>query len=147
MEFPGVEALDSLGNTDIFLARISPAGQVRWARRFGGPGNDAPRGVAAGAGGEIALTGEFTGTASFGGRDHDSAGFLDSYAVKYGGGGELLWSRSAGGGGDDRGLGVAIDPDGAVLVSLAFHDQIELGGEPIDAVGRDFNGAVVKYGP
>lgn len=147
MTFPGAAPLDSRGNSDIFLARVSPTGEVRWARRFGGPGDDSPRGIAVGAGGEIALTGEFAGTASFGGDEHDSRGFLDCFAASYDPAGELVWSRAVGGGGDDRGLAVAVDQTGGLLVSLAFHDRIELGGEPLEAVGEDFNGAVVKYGP
>jgi hypothetical protein len=148
MTFPGVDPLESLGNGDIYLARISPAaGEVRWANRFGGPGNDSSRGVAVGPGGAIGLTGEFAGTASFGGPDHDSRGFLDAFVALYQPGGELVFSRTAGSGGDDRGLSVAVDEGGALLVSLAFHDRIDLGGTPLDATGDDFNGAVVKYGP
>jgi hypothetical protein len=147
MQFPGVDRIDSQGNTDIFLARVSPAGQVRWADRHGGPGNDSPRNVAVGGNGEIGVTGEFTSVASFGGGDHTSLGFLDLFAALYTADGELIWSRAAGSPGDDRGLGVAVGSDGAVLVAFAFHDDIELGGEPLTAVGDDFNGALVKYGP
>jgi hypothetical protein len=147
MTFPGEDALESEGNSDIFLARVSPTGETRWARRFGGDGNDSTRSIAVGAGGELAITGEFAGTASFGGDDHDSRGFLDFFVARYDGEGELVWSRAAGSEGDDRGLGVAVDGTGAVLVSLAFHDRIELGGEPLEVIGEDFNGALVKYGP
>ena len=142
IDFGGGAAVETGGGRDLFIMH-----EVRWARRFGGPGDDSPRGIAVGAGGEIALTGEFAGTASFGGDDHDSRGFLDCFAASYNPAGELVWSRAVGGGGDDRGLAVAVDPAGGLLVSLAFHDRIELGGEPLEAVGEDFNGAVVKYGP
>ncbi len=142
IDFGGGAAVETGGGRDLFIMH-----EVRWARRFGGPGDDSPRGIAVGAGGEIALTGEFAGTASFGGDDHDSRGFLDCFAASYDPAGELVWSRAVGGGGDDRGLAVAVNPAGGLLVSLAFHDRIELGGEPLEAVGEDFNGAVVKYGP
>lgn len=147
MTFPDAPPLESQGNSDIYLARVSPGGQVRWASRFGGQGNDSSRGVAVGAGGEIAMTGEFAGTATFGGPDHDSLGFLDMFVARYRPDGALDFSRTTGSGGDDRGLSVAVDETGALLVSLAFHGSIELGGEPLLAIGGDWSGAVVKYGP
>jgi hypothetical protein len=147
MTFPELDPLESQGATDIFLARISPTGAARWAKRFGGLGNDSSRAVAVGSTGQIGLTGEFAGTASFGGLDHTSRGFIDFFAAVYEPDGDLVWSRSAGSAGDDRGLGIALDSTGAAFATLAFHDRIELGGEPIDATGDDWSGALVKYGP
>lgn len=96
---------------------------------------------------DIALTGEFTGTAAFGGPSFTSAGFLDSFVARYTGDGAHAWSRQAGGAADDRGLGVAIDASGAVYYSGAFHGTVGFGGAPLTARDADWSGAVARYRP
>ena len=98
-------------------------------------------------GGEIALTGEFSGMAGFGGPVFTSAGFLDSFVAKYTAGGDHVWSYASGGPADDRGLGVAVDSTGAVYYTGSFHNMVSFGGDPLTASGTDFNGVLVKYSP
>ena len=73
-----------------------------WTKSFGGPGDDFPRGVAINGNGEIALAGQFTGTASFGGETFATAGFLDSFVAKYSADGTHVWSHAAGSPAEDR---------------------------------------------
>lgn len=146
-QLTGGALVTSAGAADIALARISSAGQVMWTRSFGGAGQDRQRGIAVGHGDDIALTGEFNGTAGFGGEVFTSAGFLDGFVAKYTGAGDHVWSRAAGSTADDRGGGVAVDGSGAVYYTGSFHNTVDFGGGPLTAPGMDFNGVLVKYGP
>lgn len=146
-QMTGGAVVTSAGATDIALARVSSAGNVLWTKTFGGAGQDRPRAIAVGRGGEIALTGEFNGMAGFGGSVFTSAGFIDSFVAKYTGGGDHVWSRASGGPADDRGLGVAVDASGAVYYTGSFHNTVSFGGDPLTASGIDFNGVLVKYSP
>ncbi len=74
--------LSSLGARDIFVASYDPTGAHRWSKRFGGPGaGDWGFGVALGTGGQVALTGQFEGTADFGTGSLTSAGDVDAFLV------------------------------------------------------------------
>jgi hypothetical protein len=146
-QLTGGGMVTSAGAADVAFARISSAGVVTWTKTFGGAGQDRPRATAAGRNGELALTGEFNGVASFGGAMLTSAGFIDGFVAKYGGDGAHVWSRAIGGPADDRGLGLAVDASGAVYFTGSFHDTVSFGGAPLTAPGADFNGVLVKYGP
>lgn len=77
------QRLASAGAHDIFALALSPAGELRWARRFGGPGHDAPAAMARAPDGAVVVTGTFTGQADLGGDipldaggESGSSGFL-----------------------------------------------------------------------
>jgi hypothetical protein len=143
----GGDMVSSAGASDIALLRVSSAGTVMWTRSFGGAGADMPREVAVGRNGEIALTGEFQGQASFGGDTFTSVGGLDSFVAKYTADGAHVWSHAAGSAAVDRGLCVAVDASGAVYAGISFHGTIDFGGGPLSAPGTDFGAVLVKYSP
>jgi hypothetical protein len=69
---------------DILLGRYSSNGTPVWTRSFGGTGADVGRGVAAGSGNSLFLTGSFQDTVSFGGKLVSSgAGNHDMFLVKF----------------------------------------------------------------
>jgi hypothetical protein len=120
---------------------------VMWTRSFGGAGPDMPRDIAVGRNGEIALSGEFQGQATFGGDTFTAVGGLDSFVAKYTGDGAHVWSHAAGSAAVDRGLGIAIDATGAVYDAISFHGTIDLGGGAVTAAGTDYGAVLVKYSP
>lgn len=146
-QLTGGTAVTSAGDLDVALAKISSDGKVVWTKSFGGAGPDQPRAVAVDRNGDIALTAEFEGQASFGGDPFTSAGGLDAVVAKYTADGAHVWSRASGGASVDRGLGVAIDADGAVYAGISFHNTIDFGGGPIAAAGTDYAGALIKFNP
>ena len=74
----GDVALTSQGaRPDVFLAKLDRRGRVRWAQRFGGPGQDLGRGVDADAAGHVYFSGEFSGTIRLGATTLTSAGGRD----------------------------------------------------------------------
>lgn len=132
----------SQGSIDMFLAKLTPAGQVVWFVQGGGPGID--RGIKlAVRGGQVAVVGEFTQTATFQGQSLTSAGGADIFlAVHDAATGQQQWIASGGGPlASDRPYGVAISPSGQVTMAGEFSGTVNIGGtvmtsmpDPITAV-------------
>src|SRR5207247_1001404 len=84
--------------SDIFLAKYDAAGNFLWVRQAGGTGDDRGNGVAVDAGGNVSITGQFIGTAAFGGGNLIASGNgPDIFVSRYSSSGNLLWARRAGG--------------------------------------------------
>ncbi len=136
--------LTSDGQADVFLAKYSSTGAHVWSKQFGGSSSDIGQSVAIDGGGNVALTGYFQGSADFGGSVLSSAGANDGFAARYDGTGRHLWSRRFGNGSDDRGIGVATDSLGNVIVTGTFVDPVDFGG---GTIGNSGGGDIflVKY--
>jgi len=77
----GGAALTAVGQTDVFLAKYSPAGVHQWSRSFGGFNPDRGYSVAVDAGGNVVIAGYLVGTVDFGGGPLTSAGLADAYGA------------------------------------------------------------------
>ena len=62
----GSHPMTSAGSTDIFVSALDGSGRFLAARQAGGAGFDAGTGLAANAGGSIAIAGRYSGPATFG---------------------------------------------------------------------------------
>lgn len=62
----GATTLTSVGNADVFVAKLTSAGTYLWAVRAGGSSADEGSAVVVDGGGNIYITGNFSGTAVFG---------------------------------------------------------------------------------
>lgn len=118
----GTNTLVSAGNTDIFITKHNSSGQLVWARRAGGPGYDAAKGVAVDAAGNCYVTGAYEGEASFSGStsltNTSPTSYADVFLAQYDSAGTLGWVRSAGVEfANDEGTAVAVDTAGNVLVT------------------------------
>ena len=120
---------------DIFVAKLDRRGRVRWAQRFGGPGEDLGRGVDADAEGHVYLSGEFSGTIRLGAKTLTSAGGRDSFVAKLGRGGRVLWAVRMGGPGDEVGPEIEVDARGAVHAVGTFSGQARFGDRTLTAPG------------
>ncbi|MCG8606262.1 DUF5011 domain-containing protein, partial [bacterium] len=111
----GATMLNSVGSFDIFIAKYDANGNLLWAKRDGGTGNDKGLGIAMDSGGDNIITGRFSGTASFGSTTLTSAGAVDTLISKYDAGGNVLWAKRAGGSesGVDTDIGHKVDIDGS----------------------------------
>lgn len=101
---------DSFGhrNDDVYLVKIDPSGNEVWSRTYGGSGRDAGRSVRQTADGGYIVVGL---TDSFG------LGNEEIYLFKTDPDGNLVWSRTFGAGGRDRGESVRQTPDGDYIVA------------------------------
>jgi hypothetical protein len=64
-----------------------------------------------------------------------SAGSSDIFVARYAAGGQHVWSKRLGSTGSDAGLGVAVDDDGAVILTGYFDGTADFGGGPLVSNG------------
>jgi len=88
--------------------------------------------VAIGQDGSAYVTGHFFGgPITFGTNTLTSSGNRDVFLVKYDSGGNVVWSRRAGGAGDDSGSCIAVDSQGNVLLAGVFQGTALFGSLPL----------------
>jgi hypothetical protein len=125
----------SAGGSDIFVAKLDTDGGHLWSAVFGDAADQSGADLAAGPGGEIALTGMFNGLVDFGGGPLTSAGLGDFFVVKLDSQGGHVWSRRAGAAGQDSGTATTIDGGGHVVVTGNFAGLVDFGGGPLTSAG------------
>lgn len=95
------------GGYDMALIKLDINGNVTWSQDFGGPSDDRGLQVQETMDGGYIVSGH---TQSFG------AGSWDAYLIKTDINGNLEWSKTYGGGGDDYGNYVQQTPDGGYII-------------------------------
>lgn len=130
----GSEVLTSAGASDVFLIKLDGAdGRAMWAQRMGGTSSDTGNAVDIDPNGRVLLTGEFGETAAFGGGAFQSSGKKDAFLAAYDAEGRHLWSKTFGGPENDVGSGLALSPDGAVVVTGYYFGAVDFGGGALPA--------------
>ncbi len=121
-------------------------GQTYWAKFQGGPNVDETLGVTGDASGNTFTTGYFSSTAQVNGTSLSVNGLTDIFVSKVGVNGTTLWSKAVGGPQSDRGLGIATDPSGNVLVCGFFTGTANFGnGIVLSANGGSQDAFVAKF--
>jgi hypothetical protein len=117
----GTTTLASKGGADVFVAGLTAGGSPRWATAAGGAGiADTAFGSAYRPGYGLAVAGQFSGVADFGGKTRTSAGSNDPFVIQVSESGAIANVWTAGGKGNDTAWAVAIDSTGAVVVGGMF---------------------------
>lgn len=138
----GSSSVTSAGSADVFIARYSNSdGVLVWVRRGGGASNDLGLAVTTDLSGNVYVTGNFSGTASFG-NSFTSEGLGDIFIAKYNSAGTVLWGRRAGGASDDSGFALATDASGNVYITGYFDDTATFGNSTVRGTEDIF---VAKY--
>jgi hypothetical protein len=113
--------------TDCFVAKYSSAGDLMWAKPFGGEEDERLDGVSALLTGEVFVAGRFAssnitvGSISLtNSRVPSSQPSADVLVAKLDTNGEVIWAASAGGSGSDVAFSVAADTNGFSYVSGFF---------------------------
>jgi hypothetical protein len=166
----GSTTLRNAGESDIFLVKYDPNGQVLWAKSVGGEGDEEPRGIAVDAQGNIYVTGYFgssnltIGSTTLGNARGIWGHPFDIFVMKYGPDGQVVWAKSIGGWGDEGGEDITVDASGNIYVTGTFWSDSLIFGSTILRFGTNvwgratitvgdtryiFVGAifVVKYNP
>ena len=130
----GSLAGDNQGQRDVYLARYTPDGELRWAVQTGGPNNDSPLGVSVAPDGSIYVGGFTDG-------DFASAnqGSADVWLARFDADGNELWRRQFGGPAWDRGFDVTAFDGGAYITGYTastLDPETDLGG---------FDGFAARY--
>ncbi|HWE38909.1 MAG TPA: SBBP repeat-containing protein [Isosphaeraceae bacterium] len=111
----GTASLTSHGLMDSMVAKVDGAGNVAWAKSFGGAGNDMGMAVAVDSTGAVTVGGTFNGTVAVApGITLTSAGAGDAFALRLDGNGNATWAQGFGGAGSDGATALAVDGSGNV---------------------------------
>jgi hypothetical protein len=113
--------LNSVGETDIFLAKFSSNGNVIWAKSFGGSDHDFNSQISIDNNDNIYQTGDFTSlTMNIGTNSINNSGEYDAYICKFDTNGNELWSKSYGGPGFDYGNTITIDNNENIFTAFSY---------------------------
>ena len=140
----GSETITSAGGWDGFVAKSDPDGNFIWCRRFGGDEGDNAIGISTDPSGNVFVTGQFRGTADFGGQSLTSAGQADAFLSKFDTEGNVIWVRQGSGPNIVFGSGVATTPLGDAIVTGGFQQTVLFGSTQLTA-GGDFDMFLVRY--
>lgn len=124
-------------HNEIFIAKYDASGNLVWVKPAGGPYHDKAQGMAVDAGGNIYLTGYFTGHGNFGGPKVSGHGGPDVFLTKFDTNGNEVWVKIMGGTGADEGKGIAIDAAGNVYLTGGYEGVVtNLGNSMLTSQGK-----------
>ena len=142
----GGGALTAIGDTDMFLAKYTSAGAHVWSENFSGT-NIYAYDLATDAQGNIAVTGGFDESASFGGAPLNAEGLEDVFIARYDAAGVHQWSAAFGDIDFDDGAAVAFDANGDITMAASFVGTVDFGAGPLSSTSPLVNDIVLaRYG-
>ena len=102
---------------------------LEWAKSFGGANEDYGYSITVDTLGNVYTTGYFQGTVDFdpgaGTTNLSSNGFADVFVQKMDPQGNLLWAKSFGGAGSDRGNATTVDASGNIYTKGDYRDTVD----------------------
>jgi chitodextrinase len=141
--------LTSAGASDIFVARYTAAGAHQWSARYGDADDQRAYGAGVDGAGNVAITGYFAGSISFGGPTFTNVGGADIFVAKLSATGAHIWSRAVGATGTYGAIGesVAIDASGNVVLTGEVSEPTDFGGGGVVPSVVTYDAFVAKYSP
>jgi hypothetical protein len=134
----GGTTLTSAGSKDISLLKVNSAGALQWSKRFGGTSSDSVYGLTTDADGNILISGDFSGSITFGTTTLTSSGGRDGFLAKLNPSGSPLWAMKIGGTGNDTAYAVTVAASGQFVVGGSFFLTASFGAiSRISAGGTD----------
>jgi len=128
----GGDPLTSAGDSDVFLVKLSAnSGAHLFSKRFGSDSPDHADALSLDSADNIYMTGQFTGTVSFGGPTPLTATNQgDVFLAKYSLAGAYIWANSFGGTGNEVAHAMSINSSGDIAIAGDFCGTISFGGKP-----------------
>jgi hypothetical protein len=104
----GLTSSFGAGETDVYVVKLDAHGNLQWTKTIGGPGEEAGFSLIQTSDSGYAIAGH---TKSFG------AGGADVYVVKLDANGNLQWTKTIGGPGDEAGFSLIQTSDGSYTIT------------------------------
>ncbi|MCA9516237.1 MAG: hypothetical protein KC635_14940, partial [Myxococcales bacterium] len=148
--------------SDVFVAKLTPDGAWAWAKAstrvetpYNQPADNVAWGVDVDRAGGVYVTGQYSGLVAFGGeallsRSADTSGGMlpraplrsptlpadgiDGFVAKLDRDGAWRWAKSFGGGGQEQGRGLALDPRGNVYLTGGYRGTADFDADQLDPV-------------
>ncbi|MGH7990850.1 MAG: SBBP repeat-containing protein, partial [Limisphaerales bacterium] len=129
-DFGGVTLTNqSIGGSDIYVAKYNSTGALQWVQRAGGSSNNYGHGIGVDTNGNIYVTGGYSGLAKFGGITLPAPSGEEFFLAKYNNAGVVQWVQSSTGGSDDvDGIGLTVDGAGNSYALVVVDDFEGAGG-------------------
>ena len=140
----GSTILTNAGNDDMFLAKYDAGGNLLWVKSAGGNAIDEANSVSTDVTGNIYVAGDFSSSSiNFGSVFLTNSGNGDVFLAKYDADGNVLWAKSASGGGA---YSVSTDAVHNVLLTGIFNNDITFGSTILTNTNLgEFAAFLVKY--
>ncbi len=138
--------MTSKGQSDWFVVKHSPTGQLLWSKSFGGTSWDSMKSIAV-SDSALYVSGIFAGTVNFGGTDLVASGSTDLALVKLDPAtGNHVWSKRFGGTADESFDSMKLDPTGNLVATGYFRGVINFGGADLRVpFSSDLDVFIVKF--
>jgi hypothetical protein len=134
--FDGVVLNGNLG-TDVFITKLSPSGNVLWAKSGGSNRADDGSGIAVDDMGNVYVVGKYDSAAVFGPFSLDRNQGLDAFVTKLSPSGEYLWLKYAGGPTSDYATDITCDRFNNLYVIGYFTGTAIIGDDTLTSAGSD----------
>lgn len=126
----------SNGWMDAFVAKVSSNVSWETLTTFGGPGYEIAKGIAISPTGEVLVSGELSSSFSIGSDNLTTAGLSDIMLIAMEENGNLNWGLSAGGDGEDSGIGIVINSQGSPTIIGNYRNTAGFGPNSNTSVGN-----------
>ncbi|MBR5983833.1 MAG: T9SS type B sorting domain-containing protein [Bacteroidales bacterium] len=149
--FSGTLSIDgysvtSLGNTDFYVAKMSPEGSVLWLKSGGSSAVEEGNSIDVDADGNVYVVGLSNENTTFDGNSYSSLGGRDGFLLKLDNDGNFVYVRVIGCFNDDNANDVVVDGDNNVIVTGYFNYALQISTTSLFQSARGANDAfLVKF--
>jgi hypothetical protein len=135
----GTTNLPCSGETDVFIAKYAPNGNLLWAKKAGGDDFELGMSCTSDAYGNVIVVGSFySSSIHFGTTQLTNTGETDIFIAKYTTNGNLLWAKKIGGLDDDQCYSCSVDINGNIIITGIFDSpQLNFGTTSLHSAGNE----------
>jgi hypothetical protein len=119
----------------VFVAKLAPGGDYVWSKGFASGGMAYPTALATDIGGDVVLSGYFSGVLDVDGVLLDGDDSFDAFVAKLDPSGNHVWSRRYGNPEVTHGISVALDAGGSVFFTGNMRGTVDFGTGPLVSAG------------
>lgn len=136
VDFGGGAVTSAPNAANCFVAKYSAGGAHVWSKRLStASGIDEGMAIGVDPWGNVLVAGMLYQTSNYGGANLTSAGSADVFVVKLTADGAHVWSKRAGGSGEDFVFGLAVDGNGNVAITGHSIGTADFGGGNLAGAG------------